>query len=328
MSKSILASASIATLLVCSPFVSSTAAFGCTVGSGSAEVNHSSSISQDTVTVCLDLSESTPGSTASKTSLSTKTTKSTKTAKKKVASKNTVIPKSTPKPLTAKKTSKPACPSSQQLLSMPRSADAMESWLESICNPAKPVIAAPKPAKKIVIVKRPVIKQKTFVKKISVSLPAASARSGAQAIFKPNSLLASYFPNTVLGIGQEATFQSFPALHFKTQGLLGKRAEVEFTPRAVSWSFSDGAQLQGSSVGHGFTEPGSYQARARVSYSVRYRLLGESDWKQVSGSITLVSNLLQVMVGNSALENNDSRVPLIVGESCQGQPEAIGCAGE
>ncbi|MFM7013393.1 MAG: hypothetical protein ACKOXT_00150, partial [Actinomycetota bacterium] len=159
----------------------------------------------------------------------------------------------------------------------------------------------------------------------TVTSPASSASAGAAVSFVPNQVRAKYFPQTVLGIGQPASFSADPVLHYKTQRVLGRMAEVEFTPISLIWIFSDGASGSGNPFVRSFEENGSYQAVARVTYRVKFRLLGETSWQLVQGAITSLSNRLNLTVGESLGSESDGEAVLLVGQLCTNQPQAFGC---
>jgi hypothetical protein len=209
---------------------------------------------------------------------------------------------------------------------MPKSADAIERWINSLCNPApakpaKPAAnAAPKPKPKAIAKPKP--KASTAV---NITPPSSSSQS-QQVTFTPNPIQASYHPATVLAIGQLATFSSNPTLHLRTQQLLGRAAEVEFRPVALVWSFSDGGTAQSIDTRKSFAAAGEYQAVATVSYSVRYRILGETGWQQLAGSLSFRSNRLEIQVGASYLGGGQAIAgALLVGADCVGRPKAFGC---
>jgi hypothetical protein len=151
--------------------------------------------------------------------------------------------------------------------------------------------------------------------------------SAADAVeFEPNPLIAEVFPATVLSLGQLARFSSNPKSHFGSGVVLGRQAEVHFLPVRSSWKFSDGAVEQGADTQREFQTAGKYQIRAFVEYSVSYRLVGESAWQAVDGTLLIDSNLLEVVVGAHGFKADQStqRV-LLVGADCLGRAWAFGC---
>lgn len=126
-------------------------------------------------------------------------------------------------------------------------------------------------------------------------------------------------------MGQLATFSSDPKLHYLTQPVLGRSAQVEFSPLGVTWYFADQATLSGTELKFGFLEAGEYEVVAQVRYAVRYRLLGDTDWQQPVGVIELASNRLLVQVADYGTESLAGRA-LLVGQDCGGRSGAVGCS--
>lgn len=208
------------------------------------------------------------------------------------------------------------------MASMPRSADAAERWVESICSPGPKVAAAPKPAVKPV----PKTKTMTITETITVDVPGNSYSAADAIEFEPNPLVASVFPAKVLSRGQLAKFSSNPSSHFGSGIVLGRQAEVHFVPLRSSWTFSDGAVAEGADTQREFKTAKKYQIRAFVEYSVSYRLVGESAWQLVDGSLLIESNLLEVVVGAFGFKaDQSSQGALLVGADCLGRAGAFGC---
>lgn len=300
----------------------SNSAMACSTGSSGSGISHGSKVGSGSVTVCVGSSSSSAGSSTTQTI--------TKTVTVPVAPKAKPAPKPAPKPA-AKPTNisipKPvveavSCPSAAQMVSMPRSADAAERWVQSICSPASKAVATPKtPAK-------PVVKTKTITitETITVDVPGDSSSAADAVEFQPNPLVASVFPAKVLSLRQLAKFTSNPSSHFGSAIVLGRQAEVHFVPLASSWSFSDGVVQTGADTERAFRVAGKYQIRAFVEYSVSYRLLGESDWQPVEGTLTIQSNPLEVMVGAFNFKADQSgQGVLLVGADCLGRAAAFGC---
>jgi hypothetical protein len=291
-------------------------------GSSSSGLSHGSKMGSGSVTVCVGSSSSSPGSTTTQTI--------TKTVTVPVLPKPKPAPKSAPKPAAkpvATSAPKPvvaqvSCPSASQLSSMPRSADAAERWVESVCSPAPKVIAAPKPAPK------PALKTRTFTitETITIDTPGDFSSAADYVDFSPNPLVASVFPAKILSIGQLAKFSSNPSSHFGSAIVLGRQAEVHFVPAASSWKFSDGSSLAGVDTQKAFKSAGKYQVQAFVEYQVSYRLLGESAWEAIEGTLLIESNTLEIAVGAFNFKaDRGSQGALLVGADCTGRAGAFGC---
>jgi hypothetical protein len=211
---------------------------------------------------------------------------------------------------------------------MPKSADAAERWVQNLCGIAPKVQAAPKPTPAPVAKPAPKPTPKpepiTITETIVIEVPRTSSASAEAVVFYPNPLVISVYPNSVLTIGQLAQFSSNPSLHYSSQVVLGRQAEVEFTPRSVSWEFSDGKKASGTNPKKGFASAGKYQVTAQLSYLVRYRLLGETSWQRVSGEIVAKSNRLEIAVGAQTIKGSLS-TGLLVGGDCGSRPKSFGC---
>ena len=291
-------------------------------GSSSSGLSHGSKMGAGSVTVCVGSSRSSAGSSTTQTITKTVTVPVPPKPKPapKPASKPAAKPVATqaPKPVVAAV----SCPSASQMASMPRSADAAERWIQSVCSPAAKAVAAPKPTPK------PTVKTKTvtITETITIDLPGNSSYTADAVEFSPNPLVASVFPAKILSIGQVATFSSNPSSHFGSAIVLGRQAEVHFVPAASSWKFSDGVSLTGVDVQKAFKSAGKYQIQASVDYQVSYRLLGESAWQAVEGTLAIESNTLEVSVGAFNFKADQStQGALLVGGDCVGRAGVFGC---
>ncbi|CAB4667583.1 unannotated protein [freshwater metagenome] len=139
-------------------------------------------------------------------------------------------------------------------------------------------------------------------------------------------MVASVFPAKILSIGQLAKFSSNPSSHFGSAIVLGRQAEVHFVPGASSWKFSDGSSLAGVDTQKAFKSAGKYQVQAFVEYQVSYRLLGESAWEAIEGTLLIESNTLEIAVGAFNFKaDRGSQGALLVGADCTGRAGAFGC---
>lgn len=266
-------------------FVEAPVALACsTGGAGSSGVSHGSAMHSGSVTVCVGVQVSTPAA-------------ATPTA---------------PKPstgITIKPVAKPVCPTAAQRKQMPKSPDAAERWIKSVCAPSKPAASKPaSPAAPVTIT------------------PVATTFSSAAVSFSPNQLSASVYPAAQLVAGDIATFSSNPSLHYGSQLILGRQAEVQFSPAWLGWQFSDGTRIQGVDIKRGFDQAGKYQAWAIASYFVSYRLVGETAWQSVAGQISVLSNVLDldVSVKVPAVPPKPPKL-LLVGGECSANPRSWGC---
>jgi hypothetical protein len=109
--------------------------------------------------------------------------------------------------------------------------------------------------------------------------------------------------------------------------LLGRAAEVRFTPVSFSWSFGDGATLTTSSAGapwaslglpefsetetsHVYAAPGSYTIGLAVSFAAEYRF-GTAAWTPLAGTVPGTAPPLTATAhdAKTVLVPGDCRVP-------------------
>ena len=320
------ASFALASVLIAAALVSfdSSLAMACSSGSSGSGLSHGSKIGSGSVTVCAGSSSSSPGSSTTQTI--TKTVTVPVPPKPKPAPKPAQKPAAKPAGVTAPKPVFQAvsCPSASQLGSMPKSADAAQRWVDSICSPAPKAAAAPKPTPK------PVLKTKTktmtITEIITIDIPGESYSAADAVDFEPNPLIASVYPGKVLSRGQQAKFSSNPSSHFGSGIVLGRQAEVHFVPVRSSWTFSDASVAEGADIQRDFKTAGKYQIRAFAEYLVSYRLVGESAWELVDGTLLIESNLLEVVVGAFGFKaDQSSQGVLLVGADCLGRAGSFGC---
>jgi hypothetical protein len=293
-------------------------------GSSGSGLSHGSSLSSGSVTVCVGSSGGSSGSSLTQTI--------TKTVTVKVPVKKTPAPKKARK-VAVKPAPKPvpvaepvSCPSAAQFSSMPRSADAAERWVGSVCSPPAKSTVAPKPAPPVTAKPKQRFETKTITETITIDVPGSFYSSNDQADFYPNPLKAVMAPEQVLGVGQVATFSSNVAAHFGISQILGRQAQVHFVAIGSGWSFGDGITRDGSDTSHSFQTPGKYKVQAWVKYQVSYRLLGETSWQPVAGDLTVDSNVLDVLVGALYLKGDEaSQGALLVGSDCLASANAFGC---
>ena len=301
-------------------------AMACSSGSGGSGLSHGSSLGSGSVTVCVGSSGG--SSSSSSTQTVTKTvrvkvpvkTKKAPTPKKsqKVVSKP--VPKIVAAPVVV------SCPSPSQLASMPRSADGAERWASGICSPASSAPAAAKPTQKAVTKPKQRYELRTITEVINIETPGSYFANNDAVDFYPNPLKAVVAPESVLGIGQPASFSSNAHSHFGISQVLGRQAQVHFVPIASGWRFSDGLALGSSDASRSFRSAGKHQATAWVDYEVSYRLLGETSWEPVAGQLRVNSNTLEILVGALFLKGDEaSQGALLVGDDCRARANSFGC---
>jgi hypothetical protein len=91
----------------------------------------------------------------------------------------------------------------------------------------------------------------------------------------------------------------------------------------VSWFFGDGARGVADSPMHSFKKPGVYGVGALVTYAVRFRFVGATEWIHDPRGIQLETNVLRFSVSESAPVAKKGR-PLLVLFTCFGS-QRKGC---
>jgi hypothetical protein len=209
------------------------------------------------------------------------------------------------------------------------------SYFIPIRQTAAPIIfkLKPKPAPKFTskVITKTTPKATTPPKKITVKIPAASSSkiksTAGEASFTPETITASAFPPAV-SVSDPVYLNAPATAHYRIGNILGKTAQVRFTPIDSSWSFSDGSQASGLSPTHTFLSPGTFSASVTVRYQVSYRFAGETIWNNDVGHITLTD---QVKITVSAKQNSPTYStesearPYLVGENCLKNPLAFAC---
>lgn len=167
-----------------------------------------------------------------------------------------------------------------------------------------------------------------------VSTPESSTTDSGSISFTPTAMLASVSDSS-LKVGQAAIFSADPFTHYRTGAILGRAAEVSFTPGAVTWSFSGGGSSVGATTSRSFPTQGVFSATASVVYSVAYRFVASGGWIN-QGSISMQSTVsVQVSSAGTVsptLPPTTSVVPsvgkkrvVLVARNCLVNSAAIGC---
>ena len=110
--------------------------------------------------------------------------------------------------------------------------------------------------------------------------------------------------------------------------MLGRLAEVKFTPVEIDWNFGDGTSGSGEPMHHGFSHPQTFVVSARVTYSSEYRFSGEIAWRS-AGSIAVTDRLAIVVAGEASggEPSNQLGQVVLVAANCIERPKSFGCQG-
>jgi outer membrane biosynthesis protein TonB len=207
--------------------------------------------------------------------------------------------------------------------------------------PAKPAPAKPAPAKPAPVTQSapktiPKVTPKPAPKPTAKPTPKATPKSlvttkvsNAQARFTPAPVQITT-SNQSPEVGEVVLVRVNAVMHFRTASLLGREAEVRFTPTENSWVFGEGAGALGAEVRHSYERSGKYLLSVKVSYLAEYRFAGEAKWQE-SGTI-VVRDSIEISVGQAPesaevpISGSPNRV-LLVAKNCSGRESAFGCSG-
>ena len=133
--------------------------------------------------------------------------------------------------------------------------------------------------------------------------------------------------------GLHTNFYAITEPHVIPGTLLGRPADVRFTPISYHWTYGDGTSATRSTKGgtwaslgipefeesptsHVYEQVGDYTITLTVTFAAEYRFDG-SAWRPVIGSITLPANDLHIRVGTAKT--------VLVEHDCVVNPAGPGC---
>lgn len=133
--------------------------------------------------------------------------------------------------------------------------------------------------------------------------------------------------------GLHTNFYAITGSHVVSGTLLGRPADVRFTPVAYRWNYGDGSSAVKSTKGatwaalripefeptptsHVYDEIGDYTITLSIVYAAEYRFDG-SPWRPVIGTLTLPTNDLHIRVGTAKT--------VLVEHDCLANPSGPGC---
>lgn len=303
---------------------------GCrNAGGGASSFAYGSQVDGESVTICASSETVVP---ARKSVVKTNTKTITKTT-------STVTIK-TPARTATKTVSNPARPSAAKPIVLPKSLRPATSAPKKSFpfQPAKPVVKTKTVVTPVVskVVTKPKVTASTTTKIKAVIVPSIASSKNESAAFVPAAVSASVWPANQVEPRTPLFFNADALTHFRVGKILGKSAEVMFTPVSMVWNFDDGTSGSGLQVQHAFASEGNYQVNAKVVYAVSYRFVGQTSWLAEPGTISMIANLnvkvaaaRSAVIADSPTENEPeiaggARVAL-VGSTCQLRPASFGC---
>lgn len=133
--------------------------------------------------------------------------------------------------------------------------------------------------------------------------------------------------------GLDTNFFALTDAHIVNGTLLGRPADVRFTPVSYQWAYGDGASATKPSKGgtwaalgirefdptptsHVYAELGDYTITLDIVFTAEYRFDG-GGWRPVVGSLVLPANDLHIRVGTAKT--------VLVAANCRANPSGPGC---
>jgi len=133
--------------------------------------------------------------------------------------------------------------------------------------------------------------------------------------------------------GLDTNFYAITQQHVVPGALLGRPADVRFTPTAFHWDYGDGTAATKPTKGgtwealgldefaptptsHVYEQLGDYTITLSITFSAEYRFDG-SAWRAVVGNLTLPANDLHLRVGTAKT--------VLVEHDCLANPSGPGC---
>jgi hypothetical protein len=133
--------------------------------------------------------------------------------------------------------------------------------------------------------------------------------------------------------GLDTNFYAITGQHVVNGTLLGRPADVRFTPTSYRWTYGDGTSATRTTKGgtwaalgipefeptptsHVYEQVGDYTITLSIVFAAEYRFDG-GPWRPVVGTITLPANNLYIRVGTAKT--------VLVEDDCIANPSGPGC---
>lgn len=126
-----------------------------------------------------------------------------------------------------------------------------------------------------------------------------------------------------LALNEPVVLDSSAVRHVRNRMLLWYPTQVRFKPVASHWLFPDGSETAGTSISKSWALPGSYKVSLTVDYSVKYRILGRSDWVVLPGTVAAKATPVTFTVSAEVMAS--SRKVVLVHWNCLQKPMELGC---
>lgn len=162
-------------------------------------------------------------------------------------------------------------------------------------------------------------------------IPTVTVRDIASFVPTPGRQVMEPDGWTVAGL--DTNFFALTDPHVVGGTLLGRAAEVRFTPRSYAWSYGDGTSATKSTKGgpwaalgirefeptptsHVYEQLGEYTITLSITFTAEYRFAG-GPWRPVVGTLTRPANDLHIRVGEAKT--------VLVERDCLADPGGPGC---
>lgn len=153
------------------------------------------------------------------------------------------------------------------------------------------------------------------------------------ATFRPTPGRQQMEPDGWTVAGLDTNFFAITEPHVVTGTLLGRPADVRFTPVNFHWTYGDGtaavkptkggtwaalgiAEFDPTPTSHVYEQLGDYTITLSITFAAEYRFAGGA-WRPVVGTITLPANNLYMRVGTAHT--------VLVEHDCTQNPSGPGC---
>lgn len=163
------------------------------------------------------------------------------------------------------------------------------------------------------------------------AIPTITIRDIATFIPTPGRQLMEPDGWTVAGL--DTNFYAITDVHVVNGTLLGRPADVRFTPTSYLWAYGDGAsatrgtkgdtwesqgiaEFEPTPTSHVYEQLGDYTITLSIVFAAEYRFAG-GPWRPVVGTITLPANDLHIRVGTAKT--------VLVEHDCLANPSGPGC---
>jgi hypothetical protein len=153
------------------------------------------------------------------------------------------------------------------------------------------------------------------------------------AAFTPTPGLQQMEPDGWTVAGLDTNFYAITEPHVVPGTLLGRPADVRFTPIAFRWAYGDGTtatlptsgttwaalgvtEFEPTPTSHVYEQLGDYTITLSITFAAEYRFDGGA-WTPVVGQLTLPANDLYLRVGTAKT--------VLVDRDCRADPSGPGC---